>query len=151
MNRVVVQSQTTAATTHLVPLPDLIGKLHSVSHLQRERERVTSRPSGASSSTERLRLMSLVTEIGVIFPSVLRVYTGLMIRMPSTLRLAKGGKERIRLEDSAQRVLSDAELPWYRRWWSVALFGVATAALATTVVLSVPRKASRDLTLTLQP
>ena len=49
------------------------------------------------------------------------------------------------------KTLSDSELPWYRRWWAVATFGVIVAAAATTVVVLVPKGVDRDLSATVRP
>ncbi|PID38226.1 MAG: hypothetical protein CSB49_06690 [Proteobacteria bacterium] len=49
------------------------------------------------------------------------------------------------------RPLTDAELPWYRRWWAVAAFGAVIVAATTTAVVLSPKGVDRDLTATVKP
>jgi hypothetical protein len=47
--------------------------------------------------------------------------------------------------------LTDAELPWYRRWWAVAAFGAVLVAATTTAVVLIPKGVDRDMTATVKP
>ena len=42
------------------------------------------------------------------------------------------------------RVLRDRELPWHRRWWALAGFGVGIAAATTVIVALIPRGVDAD-------
>ena len=44
----------------------------------------------------------------------------------------------------ATRTLRDHELPWYRRWWALTVFGAVVAGATTAVILSIPRDVSAD-------
>jgi len=47
--------------------------------------------------------------------------------------------------------LTDAELPWYRRWWAVAAFGAVLFASAATAVALIPRAVSHDREMVVRP
>lgn len=51
----------------------------------------------------------------------------------------------------AGKPLTDAELPWYRRWWAVAAFGAVVFAAATVVVGLLPQDVDRDRAVKVTP
>jgi hypothetical protein len=63
----------------------------------------------------------------------------------------RGGEMRM-VDREGSRPLADHELPWYRRWWAVAGFGVVILAVTTaTVAVLAGRSVGRDSEVVVSP
>ncbi len=65
--------------------------------------------------------------------------------------LGKLAIQSTRMHLAGAKPLTDAELPWYRRWWVVSTFGAVILAAATTTILLIPKTVERDRQVTVQP
>ncbi len=65
--------------------------------------------------------------------------------------LGKLAIQSTRMHLAGAKPLTDAELPWYRRWWVVSTFGAVILAAATTTILLIPKTVERDRQATVRP
>lgn len=83
------------------------------------------------------------------FVRFVRVDFGRQVKVAAQLERIEVQSRDMRL--AGMKPLTDAELPWYRRWWAVTTFGVILVAATTTVVALIPKPTARDRTVTVQP
>ena len=83
------------------------------------------------------------------FVRFVRVDFGRQVSVKARLERIEAQSRDMRL--AGMKPLTDAELPWYRRWWAVTTLGVVLVAATTTVVALIPKPTARDRTVTVQP